>query len=50
MALRAFGFFFAVHKRLELMVTFLADVLVNGHKRLRYLLESICGEFANRRF
>ena len=31
MALRAFGFFFAVDERLELMVALLADVFVDWH-------------------
>ena len=47
---RAFGFFLAVNERLELVMAFLADVLEDGHERLQYLLESICGEFANLKF
>ena len=47
MAFRALGLFFSVEQSLELVIALLTDVLVNRHGRLRYLLESICGEFAN---
>jgi hypothetical protein len=46
-ALWALGFFFAVDEGFEVMIAFLADVLEDGHGDSRYLLESICGEFAN---
>jgi hypothetical protein len=46
-AFGAFGFFFAIDQGLELMMALLADIFVNGHGRLQYLLESICGDFAN---
>jgi hypothetical protein len=52
MAFRAFGLFFTVDEGLELVIAFLADVLVNGHIHSDStseppLLKSICGEFAN---
>jgi hypothetical protein len=34
-ALGAFGFFFAVDEGLELVLALLADVLEDGHERLR---------------
>jgi hypothetical protein len=47
MAFWALGFFLAVNEGFEAVIAFLADVLVDRHERLQYLLESICGEFAN---
>lgn len=40
MAFRALGLVFSVDEGLELVMAFFADVLVNRHVRLRYLLES----------
>src|SRR5271167_4604932 len=50
MALGALGLLLAVDEGFELVLALLADVLEDGHGRLRLLLESIYGEFANSGF